>query len=156
MTQELVNIVMENEEVADKCLRQLMCNTLENLKLLNAQKIDRDIKNLNDGKDYNEIFNSQDINLEMFKWEQKLKLYMQVAKRGFYELYEGLSESFKDANLKEEQKSLFLCLFKELEVYALMVKRTIEGNDNILDLISGAGITNWYRIYLVLKSIENY
>lgn len=142
MTQELVNIVMENEEVADKCLRQLMCNTLENLKLLNAQKIDRDIKNLNDGKDYNEIFNSQDINLEMFKWEQKLKLYMQVAKRGFYELYEGLSESFKDANLKEEQKSLFLCLFKELEVYALMVKRTIEGNDNILDLISGAGITN--------------
>lgn len=102
---ELIEVVLNNKEIAEECLRELLVDVLTNLKTLNARKIDNDIEGLKNGTSFDELFVDKETSMKMYEYSKMLTMLIKVAKNGIEKTFEELDEVVNDNVIPKEYTS---------------------------------------------------
>lgn len=122
LNMEMIEYVLEHKDVADKCLRELLIDTLNRIKELNVHKIDNDLEGLKKGLDFDVLFNSEEISLELFEQNKILMVLINIARTGIIKTFENLKDINED---KEGNKEFSKFLLSVLRMYIRYVKEKV-------------------------------
>lgn len=126
---EMIEFILNNTDVADKCLRDLLRDVLTTIKELNAEKIDKDLEGIANGEDYTELFNDKEINAQLADYSQVLMILIKIARKGIETTFKELAEVEKDESIDDSITAYYKSI---IDMYCEYVRiKANHPNENI-------------------------